>query len=440
MTRRLGAWDCSYCDTKKILGNVFDCPGCSHPRPRGVRFYQISDGPIVTSKIAKELGSGGPNWYCEHCDSGNKDDSNKCWNCGAPKGSSPSHKVKNYLQGERVPQSAEESENVDPGGKSWVDAVLPVSETSGHKTPANESYTTGNGSGFINSVRDLLPDGLNNDQYKPYAIGVAFVAGLILLSILAYQVFFKTHTEAVRVSSYNWSQSLIVQEYQIVHESSWTTHPLDAYNVTSDYRDTGRDEKVHDGWDTEEYTDTCYETVSFTDTCTGSRYVSDTCTGTRDNGDGSFDTYSYECGGSESYTYSCTNTRQEPYSCTKTRQVEIYHYEDIYDWYHVYDIDKWITIHEYPTQGTDHEPFYYNNFRLTNPYNRYGVPELGQQQQFEIPGTYTVTFCSQGNEKLDGDGCFAREYSLEEWNQFGMGIDYSIEVNYLNQVLNTPVP
>lgn len=254
MTRRLGAWDCSYCSHKKILGNIFDCPGCGHPRPRGVRFYQIPDGPIVTPAIAKQLGSGGPNWYCEHCDSGNRDNEDKCMDCGAPKGSSPSHKVTKYRQGEHVPQSTEEAEQSDPGGKSWVEPVVATSGTGSSKPSRRESYSASNSRGFINSVKDLLPVDFDNSQFMPYVIGVATVAALILTLSLVYQIFFKTHTETVQVRSYNWSQTLTVQEYQIVHESSWSTYPSGAYNIVSDYRDTGRDEKIHDGWDTEEYT------------------------------------------------------------------------------------------------------------------------------------------------------------------------------------------
>jgi len=393
----------------------------------------------VTPEIAKQLGSGGPNWYCNFCDSGNKDDNKKCWNCGAERGTAPSHKVTNYRQGERVPQSTEEAEKSDPGGKSWVNAILPVRETSAKETRSRESSAAGNEGGFLNSVRGLLPDELNNDQIKPFAIGFAIVTGLVLLSVLAYQVFFKTHIETVQIDGYNWSQNLIVQEYQTVHESSWTTYPSDAFNVSSDYRDTGRDRKVHDGWDTESYTDTCYETVSFTDTCTGYEYVSASCSGTTDSGDGSFDSYDYECGSSESYTYSCSNTRQEPYSCTKTRDVEIYHYEDIDDWYYQYDINKWVTIREYPTSGTDHTPFYFSDFVLSNPYDGFSKALLGQQQQFQVPGVYTVTFFSQDNPKIGEGGYFTREYPLTEWTLFDTGIGYTIEVNYLNQILNTPV-
>lgn len=447
MTRRLGAWDCEYCGTKRILGDVFDCPGCGKSRSRGVRFYTISDGPVVTPKIAKVLGTGGPNWYCEYCDSGNKDNSVKCWNCGAPRGSSPSHKVTTYKQGE-VPHSTEEAEAADLDGRSWVETsagsdgqpagqqhgprVLPSPQRLWYRYP---STSTSYGR---SRVWEFLPNGL--DQLKPYVIGACLLLGVVVLSLLAYQFFFNTHEELVRVSGFNWAQSVTVQEYQAVHETSWTTYPNTAYDVKSDYRDTGRDEKVHDGWKTVSYQDTCYETVSYQDTCTQSVYNSRTCTGQRDNGDGSFSTYTYECGSYSTESYSCTKTRQEPYSCTKTRQEELYHYKDIYDWYYQYTINKWITIANYPTSGSDHEPYYYTNFDLSNPYSGSGTPQLGQQQKSQVPGKYTVTFFCEGNTKVGEKGYFSREYSLGEWEMFGYESSYPIEVNAFNKILTYPTP
>jgi len=394
-----------------------------------VRFYQIPDAPIVTPEIAEQLGSGGPNWYCNHCDSGNKDDNAKCWNCGAEKGTSPSHEVKNYLKGERVPKSMKEAEEADPDGKSWV-VPMPVIPTVDSELEDESPSTEDRYKSFDNKI----------NRFKPFVIGTAVVVGLAFLVLLIYQVFFNTHIELVQVSGYSWTQNVMVQEYQTVHDSSWTTHPAEAYNVSSDYRDTGRDEKIHDGWTTEEYQDTCYETVSYQDTCTDSKYVSDTCTGTTDNGDGSFDTYTYECGSYESYTYSCTNTRQEPYSCTQTRQVEVYHYEDVYDYYYEYDIDMWITIVNYPTSGTNHSPFYFSDFTLNDAYEESDTPRLGQQQAFQFPGEYTVTWLCQGNAKVGDEGYFTQKYSLSEWELFETGVDYPIKVNFFNAILKMPTP
>jgi len=440
MTRTLGAWDCSYCKTKKILGNVFDCPGCGHPRPRGVRFYQIPNAPIVTPEIAAQLGSGDPNWYCDWCDSGNKDNNQKCWKCGAERGTAPSHEVKRFLQDEAVPQSTEEAEASDPDGKSWVEEpkvpAVPIPIPINNDDEEESSYIDSSDNEEL-GIQSSNNTGLG--KIKPFAIGALILVGIAVVSFFIYQLFFNSHEEMVRVSGFNWTQSVTVQEYRTVRESSWSSTPSGAYDIYSDYRDTGRDEKIHDGWDTVEYEDTCYKTEDYPDTCTDSKYVSDSCTSTTDNGDGSFDTDTYECGGYESFTYSCTKSRQVPYSCTKTRQEERYHYEDIYDWYYEYNIDKWVSIANYATSGNDHNPHYFSDFVLSDPYDGYSPPRLGQQQQFLVPGDYYVTFLCD-NHKVGDEGYFTRKYSESDWALFNYEVGYPIEVNFFNGVLSFPIP
>lgn len=442
MARTLGAWDCSYCDNKKILGNIFDCPGCGHPRPRGVRFYQISDAPIVTPEIAEQLGSGGPNWYCLHCDSGNKDNESLCWQCGAEKGSSPSHEVKTYEEGEVVPRSTKEAEMSDPDKKSWVDTNSKTtrSEELVQSDEAVPNYPRAFPSEltFIDRAKDAYTDITGSNSFKSFLVALGIILGFLATLSLIYQIFFNTHQQAVQIDSFSWSQNVNVQEYMVVHDASWGVTPSDAYNVIYDYRDTGRDEKIHDRWDIVPYLDTCYRDVSYTDTCYDSVYVSKTCYRTTDNGDGSFSNDSYECGSSESRSYSCQKSRPEPYSCTKTREVEIYHFEDIYDYYFEFDIDRWMTVANYPTSGNNQKPYFYTDFTINDPYTS-GNPRLGQQQFFQQPGTYSITFFCD-NEKIGEEGYFSRNYSQEVWNEFNLDQNYNIETNFLNLILTDPAP
>lgn len=439
MARRLGAWDCTYCETERIMGNVFDCPGCGHPRPLGVRFYPIPDGPIVTPEIAKQLGSGGPNWYCEHCQSGNKDDSTSCWNCGAEKGSSPSHEVKYYKEGEE-PHNTEEAELADDDKKSWVETDGSDSEKGFSLPPTSYQEPVSSQRDWPKVSQSWVEKGYSFGQQRNLFVWLGAVVALVLAGFLIYQFFFNTREKIVKVSEFHWTQSVEVREFMVVHDSSWTTHPSDAYNVTETWKDTGRDEKVHDRWDTVEYQDTCYETETYQDTCTRSVYQSKTCTGTRDNGDGSFDTYSYECGSSTTESYSCTNTRQVPYSCTKTRQEEVYHYEDIYDNYYTYDVNRWISTQTYPTSGNDHEPYFFTDFVLNNPYEEGMTPQLGQQKEVELRGEYTATFFCEDTLKVGQDGYFTRQYDLEEWKRWEYDTEYVIEINAFNSILTYPQP
>lgn len=430
MARTLGAWDCEYCGTKKMWGNEFDCKNCGRPRSRGVRFYLPDDAPEVTPEIAEQLGSGDPNWYCNHCDSGNKDDNTHCWNCGALEGTSPEHEVREYSEGE-TPETTREAQEADDDDKSWVDFREQEEDRSVRNQTHSAIRPTGGALSLPHSFRDI-----SGSSRKGIFTITGVVLGLAVLAFAAYQFFFNTHEELVTVSGFDWSQSVTVQEYQAFHESSWSTHPTDAYNVLSVYKDTGRDQKIHDGYETVPYQDTCYKPVEVPSTCTRQVFESKTCD--RDNGDGSFT--EYECGGNVPEPYSCTKTEQEPYSCTKERQEELYHYEDIEDWYYEYDINKWITINTFPTSGTDHNPFYYSDFSLKNPYNGSGVPQLGQRQKFEEPGTYGITFFCEANTGVGNDGYFSQEYPFSDWKNFFPGIDYPIEVNVFDKILSNPVP
>lgn len=442
--KRLGAWDCRYCGTKKILGNIFECPRCGHPRHKGVRFYQIPDGPIVTKEIQKQLGSGNPNWYCEHCGCGNRDIETLCIDCGAPKGSSPSHEVKIY-RNVNAPKSTKEAEILDPDGKSWIEnkaesqyAHLTSTEElqeiefydhSWDEEEPKEDYVlqpTIVSSDEDGNITSKLFTSMFNRYFPQKKIPLNFKKyGLIALSILlslslvflGYQIFFNTHKESVTIAKYSWEQKIILEKYSAERESSWSSHPPQAYDIDVVSKDTGQDIMIHDGW----------ITVSYIGTCSQSVYNSRTCSQTVDNGDGSFSTDTYECGSYDTQYYSCTQTRQE----------EIFHYEDIWDNYYTYTIDKWVFVNEFPTSGSDKSPFYayidVPNLFLT------GTPVLEQQRIIEVPGTYKILFKCE-NKKINKDGYFEKEYPLEEWLLFSEKEEYTIKVNSFNQILENPKP
>ncbi len=434
--KRLGAWDCRYCNTKRILGNIFECTGCGHPRHKGVRFYQIPDGPIVTKEIQKQLGSGNPNWYCEHCGCGNRDTETLCEDCGAPKGSSPSHEVKVYRDG-NVPTSTEEAEMLDPDGESWVEVEHEEFTDQIEEPELNDSYWDEKDQEenfFLEQAIPLSEDTSTSNKntiiyekdlsqrkapvnLKKYGIIALSIFIFLLLSFLVYQTFFNTHKETVTVAQYSWEQKVVVEEYSAQRESSWSTHPPQAYDIEVAYLDTGRDEKVHDGW----------ETISYMDTCSRSVYNSRTCYQTVDNGDGSFSTESYECGSYDT----------EYYSCTKTRQEEIFHYEDIWDNYFTYTVNSWILTQEFPTSGSDHMPFF-ADIEIANLYVT-GTPVLGQQRVTEIPGRYQILFNCE-DEKISKDGYFEKDYPLEEWLLFSEKEEYTIKVNSFNLIIEYPKP
>lgn len=422
-------WDCPYCRRKKIPGYIRECvDGCGHPRPRTVSFYHSDPPTEATPAQAKLFGRPDPNWYCEGCDSGNRDEDDKCWKCGTSRtGKSPVGVKRTGYHAKDLAHSSEEAEKIDPTmpaepTKKWFPKDDPYNpqtfEEPAQKTKNNSSLDS------VTSVFGI--PALNEDTKSVIKKGfpvVAIITAIIIASLMIYNYFFKTHVETVLVTSMPWTQSVRIEEYQLFHEQGWSI-PGEAPGSNSAGRQTNveirksGDRKVHDGWTTETVPDTCYETITIPDTCTGSRYVSDTCY--TNNGDGSSD--SYECGSSESYTYACTRTDNRPYACTKVIDVELYHYEDILSPWYWYDIDRWTTIGTYPTSGNGPEIFY-------DP-----VQSIGdKQRRVEDGGTYSVTF---GPEKTDSKiKPFTRDYDLASFLTFYIGQPHEVDVNFFGGVL-----
>ena len=101
----MGYWDCPFCGSKGIRGDVVNCPSCG--RARGdVQFYMKdyaegetreendrADVEYLSEEQAKYV-SKNPDWYCSFCNSLNSDNAQFCDNCGASREDSES----NYFQ------------------------------------------------------------------------------------------------------------------------------------------------------------------------------------------------------------------------------------------------------------------------------------------------------------------------------------------------------
>ncbi len=224
-------------------------------------------------------------------------------------------------------------------------------------------------------------------SWKKHGYIVELVAGFLFLVLFLWLSLFKTYEKVVTIEQFSWEQSAVLEEYTAVRESSWSSYPPEAYDIDVDYRNTGKDAKVIDGLTTE--------------------------------------------------TYECGSTETEDYSCPQTRQVELYHYEDIWDNYYTYTINKWVLVEEYPTSGTDHSPFF-AEVEISNTYVS-GIPILGQQRTIEVPGKYQILF-KTNNKGIGEEGYFERDYPYTEWSQFSEDEVYTITVNALYNILSEPEP
>lgn len=386
---RVGSWDCSYCKTESIPGYVYDCLGCGHPRPRGVKFYLLPDAPYTTPEQKNLMGTD-PNWYCSSCESGNKDENSRCWNCGAPRGfDSVQHERRVYQPGEAPSSTAEAvvmEKTVSPEPE-----IEYAPEDDPYNPQMSYSVPEVNSSSSCMQSEDFSPiiEVENKTPWPKYSL---IAAGILSVLLLVYFFFIRTTEQIATVEGFSWSRSVAIEEYQTFHEEGWSI-PFGGRVTGSTVRQSGT-VKITDGWHSEDVPDTCYETVHHSQTCS------------QDDGNGGFS------------DVDCSYDTSEPYSCSKTIQVEDYHYDPVYDTWYFYDIERWTVISKHPTSGQDHKP-YYDQVQ----------PSGDKQRRVEEQGDYTVYFVCDGIDPFD------RKYDLSLWNTFDYGQEHVVKINAFKIVL-----
>lgn len=377
-------WDCLNCSRTGIEGFVYDCPGCGRGRPKGVKFY-LPDNPREATPGEQELMGNDPNWYCEHCDTGNKDSKTNCDKCGAPKGSSPSHATQLYDENHHpidredtaVPDliSIPRRGNIEPGD-------LPVFNSGTAKLYPKQVKT-----------QEYAGDGLGFD-IKPVLAVLGGIAAVIAIVFLIYQVFFNLHTGTAKITSFNWNHTVRLEEIRTFHEGGWSV-PAGG-KETNHYQKQDGTKKVIDGYDsvTENYD------CSYTDT--------EDYPCSKDNGNGG-----YSSG-------TCSRSKTVSKTCPRTVQKERSHQEPVYNTWYEYDIDRWTTVVTRNTSGVDQKPYY-------DPIKAGSV-----QRRIEDPGTYTISFHN------DEVGDFSKSYSLDEFVRANPKVSYEIKINFFKMVMVHP--
>ncbi len=124
----MGYWDCPFCGSKGIRGDVVNCPSCG--RARGdVQFYmkgyeegetreenERGDVEYLSEEQAKYV-SKNPDWYCSFCNSLNSDNAQFCGNCGASRTDSESNYFQR-LEERKAREAAEATANQAPQKQS----------------------------------------------------------------------------------------------------------------------------------------------------------------------------------------------------------------------------------------------------------------------------------------------------------------------------------
>ena len=175
----IGCWDCTYCGTDRISGELRDCPNCGHPRDKDVKFYMADPKNYAADQ---ENVNKNPDWLCPFCDSLNPDSATVCSSCGASRDA----KTQNYFQ-----------------NKEKKEAEARKQQTLKETAPAPKSK-------------------------KGLYIALGVLA--VVIALIVFLVIPKSKT--MEIESLNWERSVEVEEYREFEESDWTL-PADAYDVTS---------------------------------------------------------------------------------------------------------------------------------------------------------------------------------------------------------------
>ena len=181
----MGYWDCPFCGSKGIRGDVVNCPSCG--RARGdVQFYMKdydegetreendrADVEYLSEEQAKYV-SKNPDWYCSFCNSLNSDNAQFCGNCGASRAESES----NYFQMLEKKKAREAAEAAAQAG--------------------------------------------NKAQQKPSRKPLFIILALLLV-IVGVFVFMNGNKTAgdLKVTALNWVRNINIEENRMFSESGW---------------------------------------------------------------------------------------------------------------------------------------------------------------------------------------------------------------------------
>lgn len=290
----MGYWDCPFCGSKEIRGDVVNCPSCG--RARGdVQFYmkgytegeireenERSDVEYLNEEQAKYV-SKNPDWYCSFCNSLNSDNAEFCANCGASRANSES----NYFEMLKKKKEREAAEA--------------TAQPQAPSQPVKRSRS-------------------------PLLIFAAIL--LVIIGVFVWMNGSKTAGD-LKVTSLNWVRNINVEENRIFSESGWTLpagaeqtgtrneiHHYDSVLDHYEYRDVQRSRQVLDHYET-------YYTYS-------------------DNGNGTFSEVPHE---RPVYTteYYTETVRQPVYVQVPRYQTKYY-----------YNIWRWTPSRDVTASGDDH--------------------------------------------------------------------------------------
>lgn len=324
----MGYWDCPYCGTKGIKGNVRECPNCGKPRGAGIRFYMKDVNEVVDELpgIKHE-----PDWYCKYCGSLNPASADTCQSCGSPR----SESNLNYFD----VRDGNEKPGDDTGGERTVvsEKSLKTEEEEkwqeSHQEPGNliDDFLEKQDK-FGDSEEKKGDQGRFGSEFKFLPLKSFVLAGSVIALVAILTIVLMPKAKEYSVTDQYWKRTVTLEQNRLVEESGWDL-PSDHVEVLSANREIRTYHSVFDH----------YRAVSEQK----SRQVPDGGHyeySYSDNGDGTFSENSHWVQDYKTEYY--TETHEEP----------VYRQEPVWDTKYTYTIWRWQYSRTIKSSAHDKEP------------------------------------------------------------------------------------
>lgn len=372
-----GLWDCDYCGTKHINGQVKKCPNCGRPAGENVKYY-LGDKDTQVEIHNPNIDDKMPEWKCNYCGSYNKYTRNTCINCGADK-----NRTKDYF-GKTVNYKDEAFETDIFEDEEEAYSKKAESQEKNRDNYCDE-YNQYEDEYKQNRISSYTPEGVRNRlfkkiNYKPIVV-LTFVVAIITLLLYL----FLPHNTTIDVVDKSWSREIRIEHYVTVNENDWsvptggrvqyTRNEIHHYEEVLDHYETVTEQKsrqVLDGYKTVEHT--------------------------RDLGNGNF----------EITTIQEPVYRTEYY--TETHQEPVYRSEPIYRTKYYYEIERWLYARSVETNENSESP-YWGEFILAD-----NEREASRNEEYRLHYNWK-------------DSVQYFSVSFDEWNNCSIGDTLNVKAN-----------
>jgi len=363
-----GYWDCNYCETTKLRGDIEKCPNCGASRNENTEFY-LDDNK--KEEVEKEKINKNPNWLCSYCSSQNEDHENICEYCGASKTDSE----KNYIQLKQERLKAKLKAKYEDPDYQRPEPDLKKAEPEKTETKPTKK-----------SIFDKLKNNNLSAKAKKILKTTAITAGAIfataiIINIISWLMTPITHE--MIVEDISWTRNINIETLTTYEESGWS--------LPSGARLQYSQEEIRSYKQVLDHYETKTREVSEQVLVGYEEYVA----GYKDLGNGQFQEIIEE--------RPVYETKYE----TETYQEPVYRDEPVYDTKYYYEIDRY--VHSYTEKASEHNK---------NPY--WPDVNLGVKDR---EGNRSEHYYLHGTDTLDPNNKHSRMFELDysKWIKYNIG-------------------